>query len=520
MVAKISFGSSLYGALAYNGEKINKEEGKLLATNKIFDDCSGKTSIANALRDFQRYLSPHIRTEKPVVHISLNPHPDDVLTDMDMENIAREYLERMGYGNQPYMVYKHEDIDRHHMHIVTIQVDENGKCLDSRYNYHRSKAITSDLEEKYNLHKADRKQRQADNPLRKVDASQGNVKKQVANTVKSLCATYRFQSLGEYRALLSLYNISLEEVIDRHHMHIVTIQVDENGKCLDSRYNYHRSKAITSDLEEKYNLHKADRKQRQADNPLRKVDASQGNVKKQVANTVKSLCATYRFQSLGEYRALLSLYNISLEEVRGEVGGREYHGFVYSATDGQGNKVGNPFKASKIDKSVGVEAIEKRFAYSTKKFKEEKKLSEMTKHSVEAVLKQTYHKDKFVELLKAKGIDVVFRHTADGRIYGATFIDHRTQSVFNGSRLGTNLSANALQEHFTLPYENEQPIPLAIPKEEDSGLEQELQGSGLFDEYGSGLGLMAGNGSSNEAQEAAFDRELRRKKKKRKGRNL
>ena len=214
--------------------------------------------------------------------------------------------------------------------------------------------------------------------------------------------------------------------------------MDENGKCLDSRYNYHRSKAITRDLEEKYNLHKADRKQRQADNPLRNVDASQGNVKKQVANTVKSLCATYRFQSLGEYRALLSLYNISLEEVRDEVGGREYHGFVYSATDGQGNKFGNPFKASKIDKSVGVEAIEKRFAYSAKKFKEDKKLSEMTKHSVEAVLKQTYHKDKFVELLKAKGIDVVFRHTADGRIYGATFIDHRTQSVFNGSRLGTN----------------------------------------------------------------------------------
>ena len=76
---------------------------------------------------------------------------------------------------------------------------------------------------------------------------------------------------------------------------------------------------ITRDLEEKYNLHKADRKQRQADNPLRKVDVSQGNMKKQVANTVKSLCATYRFQSLGEYRALLSLYNISLEEVRGEV---------------------------------------------------------------------------------------------------------------------------------------------------------------------------------------------------------
>ena len=417
MVAKISFGNSLYGALAYNGEKINKEQGKLLATNKIFDDCSGKTSIANAMRDFERYLSPHIRTEKPVVHISLNPHSDDVLTDMEMENIAREYLERMGYGDQPYMVYKHEDIDRHHMHIVTIRVNENGKCLDSRYNYHRSKAITRDLEEKY---------------------------------------------------------------------------------C----------------------LHKADRKQRQFENPLRKVDVSNGDVKKQVANTVKSLCATYRFQSLGEYRALLSLYNISLEEVRGEIGGREYHGFVYSATDAQGNKVGNPFKASKIDKSVGVEAIEKRFAYSAKAFKEDRKLSEMTKHSVEAVLKQTYQKDKFIELLKAKGIDVVFRHTADGSIYGATFIDHRTKSVFNGSRLGKELSANALQEYFTLPYENEQPIPLTIPRQESTMPEHDLQNAGLFDEYGSGLGLMSAAGSSNESQEAAFDKALRRKKKKRKGQRL
>ena len=38
MVTKISLGKSLYGALAYNGEKINKEQGRLLATNRIFND--------------------------------------------------------------------------------------------------------------------------------------------------------------------------------------------------------------------------------------------------------------------------------------------------------------------------------------------------------------------------------------------------------------------------------------------------------------------------------------------------
>ena len=248
MVAKISIGSSLYGALAYNGEKINKEQGRLLATNKIFNDGSGTVDIHRAMEDFLRYMPSAMRTEKPVIHISLNPHPDDRLTDTDFQNIAREYLEKLGYGNQPYMVYKHEDIDRHHLHIVSIRVDENGKCLNDRNNFHRSKAITRELEQKYGLHTAERKPQRLESPLKKVDISAGDVKKQVGNTVKAL---------------------------------------------------------------------------------------SKG----------------YRFQSMGEYRALLSLYNVTVEEVRGEVRGREYHGLVYSATDDAGNKVGNPFKSSLFGKS-------------------------------------------------------------------------------------------------------------------------------------------------------------------------
>ena len=108
MVAKISLGSSLYGALAYNGEKINKEEGRLLATNKIYNDGSGTVDIRRAMEDFGRFMPTNVRTEKPVLHISLNPHPDDRLTDTDLTDIAREYLDSLGYGNQPYMVYKHE----------------------------------------------------------------------------------------------------------------------------------------------------------------------------------------------------------------------------------------------------------------------------------------------------------------------------------------------------------------------------------------------------------------------------
>ena len=205
MVAKISVGNSLYGALAYNGEKINEAKGRLLTTNRIYNDGTGTMEIHRAMEDFLALMPVRSKVEKPVVHISLNPHPDDILTDTELQNIAREYLEKMGFGNQPYLVFKHEDIDRHHLHIVTVRVDENGRSIDTRNNFYRSKQITRELERKYGLHDAERKNRRLDTPLHKVDASAGDVKKQAGNIVKAISGQYRFQTMGEYRALLSLY---------------------------------------------------------------------------------------------------------------------------------------------------------------------------------------------------------------------------------------------------------------------------------------------------------------------------
>lgn len=197
MVAKISVGSSLYGAIAYNGEKINEAQGRLLTTNRIYNDGSGKVDIGKAMEGFHTFMPPQMKVEKPVVHISLNPHPEDVLTDAELQDIAREYLEKLGFGNQPYLVFKHEDIDRHHLHIVTINVDENGKRLNRDFLYRRSDRIRRELEQKYGLHPAERKNPRLDNPLRRVDASAGDVKKQVGNTLKALNGQYRFQTMGD-----------------------------------------------------------------------------------------------------------------------------------------------------------------------------------------------------------------------------------------------------------------------------------------------------------------------------------
>ena len=408
MVAKISVGNSLYGALAYNGEKINKEEGRLLTTNRIYNDGTGTVDIHRAMEDFLSFMPVWSRVEKPVVHISLNPHPDDVLTDTELQDIAREYLEKMGFGNQPYMVYKHEDIDRHHLHIVTVRVDENGKSIDTRNNFYRSKQITRELERKYGLHDAERKNRRPD--------------------------------------------------MQRH-----------------------------------------------------KVDVSAGDVKKQAGNVVKELNRRYRFQTMGEYRALLSLYNMTVEEARGNVRGREYNGLVYSVTDGKGNKVGNPFKSSLFGKSVGFDAVQRKFARSKQEIKD-MKLADMTKCTVLSVLQSTYDKERFIATLKEKGIDTVLRYTEEGRIYGATFIDHRTGCVLNGSRMGRELSANALQEHFTLPYAGQPPIPLSIPVD----AADKAHGQTAYDseDISGGMGLLTPEGPAVDAEEEAFIRAMKRKKKK------
>ena len=228
---------------------------------------------------------------------------------------------------------------------------------------------------------------------------------------------------------------------------------------------------------------------------------------------MKALNGQYRFQTMGEYRALLSLYNMTVEEARGNVRGREYHGLVYSVTDDKGNKVGNPFKSSLFGKSAGYEAVQKKFVRSKSEIKD-RKLADMTKRTVLSVLQGTYDKDKFVSQLKEKGIDTVLRYTEEGRIYGAT-IDHRTGCVLNGSRMGKELSANALQEHFTLPYAGQPPIPLSIPVD----AADKAHGQTAYDseDISGGMGLLTPEGPAVDAEEEAFIRAMKRKRRKTQG---
>lgn len=406
MVAKINYGSSLYGALAYNGEKVNEGVAKILETNKMFSPADGTHDISACMQDFMAYMPSHVLTKKPVIHISLNPHPDDRLTDEQFSAIAREYIEKMGYANQPFIVYKHEDIDRHHLHIVTLAVDEQGKKINDGNNFYTSTRILKELEQKYGLIPAQMRKEKEVFRLQKVCYGDGE------------------------------------------------------------------------------------------------------NLKKQLVSVIRPAAKFYHCPSFKEYRALLSTYNICVEEVKGEMYGKPYNGLVYFATDDKGKKVGNPFKASLFGKAVGYEALQKRFKASKEKLKE-KYLAPKTKEVVAGALRRSATKEDFRDNLYRKGIDVLFRENDEGRLYGITFIDHNNGCVVNGSRLGKELSANAIAEWFNCPHPE-----LSAP------IQQNVKGSISQTQTSDGDAVLGGlldlplEAHGTDWEEEQFRRRMQRKKRK------
>ena len=408
MVAKISHGMSLYGALAYNYEKVAAGTAEILSGNRMISDRLGLPSedIRLALLSFENYLLANRNTEKPVLHISLSPAPEDRLTDGRLAELAERYMQKMGYGNQPYITYKHADTHNTHIHIVSVCVDEQGKKISDAYEHRRSMTACRELEVDFGL---------------------------------------------------------------------------RNG---------------------------ADTERRNPKAELRKVDAPLGDVRHQVGNTLKAVLESYRFQTFGEYNALLSTLNIEAKQVRGEYNGTPYTSIVYSVTDDTGKVVSPPFKSSRFGKRFGNEQLEKRMLMNLKALKDEKWAPSIQADIVRA-LRQADSRKRFVELLRQRRIDVVFCENERGRIYGVTFIDHNHREVFNGSRMGKEFSANVFNDYFKW-LEN-------IPEKERGGHSATELWQHHRHESSSTLELAAGifslETNPRDYEEEAFARRMKKKKK-------
>jgi hypothetical protein len=215
MLAKISSGKSVFGVLAYNKIKVDDNHASVLYSQKMFDSPDGKFSIRDCMDSFAPYLANNDRTEKVVFHASLNPDPKDNLSDDRLSDIAQTYMQKLGYGNQLYIVLKHSDIKREHLHIISLRIDETGKKINDSYEVARSMKICKELEQEFNLVPLRKGEREFERP-KVINYKEGDLKHRVSNTIKAVMANFHFQSFGEYRTMLELFNLTAEEVKGVH----------------------------------------------------------------------------------------------------------------------------------------------------------------------------------------------------------------------------------------------------------------------------------------------------------------
>ena len=198
-------------------------------------DTSGNVSIENCVQAFEPYIALNSHVRKPVIHISLNPSPNDILSEEQMTVLTQEFMEKFGYGNQPYIVWLHEDINRKHMHIVSVRINEKGEKIDHNREAIRAQNICRDMEVKYGLHPTlgEHSERELLS-LQKVDYPKGDVKAQVKHTARTLLECYNCHSLAEYGTLLNLYNVTVYEVrgsVDGKEYHgIMYGALDDDGQ--------------------------------------------------------------------------------------------------------------------------------------------------------------------------------------------------------------------------------------------------------------------------------------------------
>ena len=344
MVAKITSPNSINQALNYNEQKVVQGVAECIHAQNFLKE-AGQLNFYEKLNRLESQASLNDRATSKAVHISLNFAPGENLPKEDLIQIARLYMEKIGFGRQPYLVYQHMDAGHPHLHIVSTNIQKDGKRI-SLHNLGRnqSTAARKEIEKLFHLKKADEQKLEKVESLKPVDV-----------------------------------------------------------------------------LKVKYG----------------KVDTRRG-----ITNVLNHVLNQYSYSTLAELNAVLGLYNVQADRGREEGVIFRNRGLVYRVLDEKGTKIGVPIKASSIVGKPTLDYLEQKFAFNQEAKEAFRKNLKTTLDWV--LLRPQKDLGAFTEALRKEKVALVVRQNTQGIIYGLTYIDQNTKSVFNGSDLGKEYSANAI----------------------------------------------------------------------------
>jgi hypothetical protein len=238
MVAVIHTSSSFRGTVNYNEQKVEESLATCIAAvnyPKNVEDLSFHQKLSR----LENQAELNVKTKVNCVHISLNFDPSEKLSTEQLKEISEIYIQKIGFVNQPYLLYEHHDAGHPHVHIVTTSIKSDGKRI-KLHNLGRiqSEKARKEIDQSFRLVKAeDHKQRQTFElkPVnaQKVQYERTETKRAIANVINSVLPSYKYSPLAELNAVLKQYNVVADRGQESSRMYrnkgLVYRILDEHG---------------------------------------------------------------------------------------------------------------------------------------------------------------------------------------------------------------------------------------------------------------------------------------------------
>lgn len=231
-------GKSIRGILHYNENKVAEGEANLILASGFAGNAE-TMNFNSKLRRFEHLieLKPSVKTN--ALHITLNFDAKEKLDNAKMQQVALAYMERIGFGEQPFLVYRHNDVAHQHLHIATTSIQRDGIPIDL-HNIGRdvSEPARKSIEQEFNLVVAESKKYKPEPAIKPANPEKikyGHIptKRAISNIVNAVMKTYKFTSLAEYNAVLKQFNViadrGKEENEMFHNKGLIYFLLDKQG---------------------------------------------------------------------------------------------------------------------------------------------------------------------------------------------------------------------------------------------------------------------------------------------------
>jgi len=239
MFADVRYSKDITKPLRYNEEKLEQRKAECILAENFLKDAD-QLSHKDKLNYFRMQTSLNTRTEANTIHISLNFSPKDKFSNERMTDLSKEYMDKIGLGEQPYLVYRHYDSSHPHVHVVSTNIRPDGRRIDMLdIILHRSQKVANEIAETHALRRVGQKEYKDLGKDEKIHAQkilpgESMIQPGISAVLDKVIDHYRYSSLPELNAILKLYNIRAERGAEGSNMYrhggLFYGVIDENGK--------------------------------------------------------------------------------------------------------------------------------------------------------------------------------------------------------------------------------------------------------------------------------------------------